>query len=197
MYINNGNIVALQNAIVGVGVSDTATLRRTFNTGNVKYLDSNGQLNNSDGVKSILYVDQHVSLDSKYCLIADGSTRDLATALQNAGNNNVYIGNDAAIAVPVSITNNDTQAAIHIDKTDATAKGGTNSKIVIVDGMTTQDLTDLNLLSDKGGRDNNTGVKIADDSQDIEVKTLSGRFRTVLKAGQSYSTVTLRWWLWL
>lgn len=191
MSINNGNIVALQNAIVGVGVSDTATLRRTFNTGNVHYLDSNGQLNNSDGVKSILYVDQHVSLDSKYRLIADGSTRDLATALQNAGNNNVYIGNDAAIAVPVSITNNDTQAAIHIDTTDATAKGGTNSKIVIVDGMTTQDLTDLNLLSDKGGSDNNTGVKIADDSQDIEVKTLSGRFRTVLKAGQSYSTVTL------
>ena len=191
MSINNGNIVALQNAIVGVGVSDTATLRRTFNTGNVQYLDSNGQLNNSDGVKSILYVDQHVSLDSKYRLIADGSTRDLATALQNAGNNNVYIGNDAAIAVPVSITNNDTQAAIHIDTTDATAKGGTNSKIVIVDGMTTQDLTDLNLLSDKGGSDNNTGVKIADDSQDIEVKTLSGRFRTVLKAGQSYSTVTL------
>ena len=68
MSINNGNIVALQNAIVGVGVSDTATLRRTFNTGNVKYLDSNGQLNNSDGVKSILYVDQHVSLDSKYRL---------------------------------------------------------------------------------------------------------------------------------
>ena len=191
MSINNGNIVALQNAIVGVGVSDTATLRRTFNTGNVKYLDSNGQLNNSDGVKSILYVDQHVSLDSKYRLIADGSTRDLATALQNAGNNNVYIGNDAAIAVPVSITNNDTQAAIHIDTTDATAKGGTNSKIVIVDGMTTQDLTDLNLLSDKGGSDNNTGVKIADDSQDIEVKTLSGRFGKVLKAGQSYSTVTL------
>lgn len=191
MSINNGNIVALQNAIVGVGVSDTATLRKTFNTGNVQYLDSNGQLNNSDGVKSILYVDQQVSLDSKYRLIADGSTRDLATALQNAGNNNVYIGNDAAIAVPVSITNNDTQAAIHIDTTDATAKGGTNSKIVIVDGMTTQDLTDLNLLSDKGGSDNNTGVTIADDSQDIEVKTLSGRFRTVLKAGQSYSTVTL------
>ena len=191
MSINTGNIVSLQNAIVGVGTSDTATLRNTFNTGNVQYLDSNGQLNNSDGVKSILYVDQHVSLDSKYRLIADGSTRDLATALQNAGNNNVYIGNDAAIAVPVSITNNDTQAAIHIDTTDATAKGGTNSKIVIVDGMTTQDLTDLNLLSDKGGSDNNTGVKIADDSQDIEVKTLSGRFRTVLKAGQSYSTVTL------
>ena len=190
MSINNGNIVALQNAIVGVGVSDTATLRRTFNTGNVKYLDSNGQLNNSDGVTSILYVDQHVSLDSKYRLIADGSTNDLATALSNAGSNNIYIGENSAVAVPVSIATND-QAAIHIDTTDATAKGGTNSKIVIVDGMTTQDLTDLNLLSDKGGSDNNTGVKIADDSQDIEVKTLSGRFRTVLKAGQSYSTVTL------
>ena len=190
MSINNGNIVALQNAIVGVGVSDTATLRRTFNTGNVHYLDSNGQLNNSDGVTSILYVDQHVSLDSKYRLIADGSTNDLATALSNAGSNNIYIGENSAVAVPVSIATND-QAAIHIDTIDATAKGGTNSKIVIVDGMTTQDLTDLNLLSDKGGSDNNTGVTIADDSQDIEVKTLSGRFRTVLKAGQSYSTVTL------
>lgn len=190
MSINNGNIVALQNAIVGVGVSDTATLRRTFNTGNVKYLDSNGQLNNSDGVKSILYVDQHVSLNSRYRLIADGSTNDLATALSNAGSNNIYIGENSAVAVPVSIATND-QAAIHIDTIDATAKGGTNSKIVIVDGMTTQDLTDLNLLSDKGGSDNNTGVTIADDSQDIEVKTLSGRFRTVLKAGQSYSTVTL------
>lgn len=190
MSINNGNIVALQNAIVGVGVSDTATLRRTFNTGNVKYLDSNGQLNNSDGVKSILYVDQHVSLDSKYRLIADGSTNDLATALSNAGSNNIYIGENSAVAVPVSIATND-QAAIHIDTTDATAKGGTNSRFIIVDGITTQDLTSVNLLSDNGGSDSNKGVKIADDSQDIEVKTLSGRFGKVLKAGQSYSTVTL------
>lgn len=190
MSINNGNIVALQNAIVGVGVSDTATLRRTFNKGNVKYLDSNGQLNNSDGVKSILYVDQHVSLDSQYRLIADGSTNDLATALSNAGSNNIYIGENSAVAVPVSIATND-QAAIHIDTTYATAKGGTNSRFIIVDGITTQDLTSVNLLSDNGGSDSNKGVKIADDSQDIEVKTLSGRFRTVLKAGQSYSTVTL------
>lgn len=188
MSINNGNIVALQNAIVGV--SDTATLRRTFNTGNVKYLDSNGQLNNSDGVTSILYVDQHVSLDSKYRLIADGSTNDLATALSNAGSNNIYIGENSAVAVPVSIATND-QAAIHIDTTDATAKGGTNSRFIIVDGITTQDLTSVNLLSDNGGSDSNKGVKIADDSQDIEVKTLSGRFGKVLKAGQSYSTVTL------
>ena len=190
MSINNGNIVALQNAIVGVGVSDTATLRRTFNTGNVKYLDSNGQLNNSDGVTSILYVDQHVSLDLKYRLIADGSTNDLAKALSNAGSNNIYIGENSAVAVPVSIATND-QAAIHIDTTDATAKGGTNSRFIIVDGITTQDLTSVNLLSDNGGSDSNKGVKIDDDSQDIEVKTLSGRFRTVLKAGQSYSTVTL------
>lgn len=191
MSINTGNLVALQNAIVGVGISDTATLRRTFNTGNVKYLDSNGQLNNSDGITSILYLNQHVSLDSRYRLIADGSTKDLTTALNNAGSNNVYIGENSAVAVPVSIATNDAQAAIHIDTTDATAKGGTNSKIVIVDGMTTQDLTSVNLLSDNGGSDSNKGVKIADDSQDIEVKTLSGRFRTVLKAGQSYSTVTL------
>lgn len=191
MSINTGNLVALQNAIVGVGISDTATLRSTFNDGNVQYFDATGQLNNSDGITSILYLNQHVSLDSRYRLIADGSTKDLTTALNNAGSNNVYIGENSAVAVPVSIATNDAQAAIHINKTDATAKGGTNSKIVIVDGMTTQDLTDLNLLSDKGGSDNNTGVKIADDSQDIEVKTLSGRFRTVLKAGQSYSTVTL------
>lgn len=190
MSINTGNLVALQNAIVGVGISDTATLRRTFNTGNVKYLDSNGQLNNSDGVKSILYVDQHVSLDSNYRLIADGSTRDLATARQNAGNNNVYIGNDAAIAVPVSITNNDTQAAIHIDTTGATAKGGTNSRFIIVDGINTQDLTEVNLLSDTGGSDG-TAVKIADNGQDIKVVTLSGRFGTVLEKGKSYSKVTL------
>ena len=191
MYINNGNIVALQNAIVGVGVSDTATLRRTFNTGNVKYLDSNGQLNNSDGVKSILYVDQHVSLDSRYRLIADGSTKDLATALSNAGSNNIYIGENSAVAVPVSIATNDAQAAIHINTTDATAKGGTNSRFIIVDGITTQDITSVNLLSDNGGSDRNTGVKIADDSQDIEVKTLSGRFGKVLEKGKSYSKITL------
>lgn len=191
MSINNGNIVALQNAIVGVGVSDTATLRRTFNTGNVKYLDSNGQLNNSDGVKSILYVDQHVSLDSSYRLIADGSTKDLATALSNAGSNNIYIGENSAVAVPVSIATNDAQAAIHINTTDATAKGGTNSRFIIVDGITTQDITSVNLLSDNGGSDRNTGVKIADDSQDIEVKTLSGRFGKVLEKGKSYSKITL------
>lgn len=189
MSINNGNIVALQNAIVGVGVSDTATLRRTFNTGNVKYLDSNGQLNNSDGVTSILYVDQHVSLDSKYRLIADGSTNDLATALSNARSNNIYIGENSAVAVPVSIATND-QAAIHIDTTDATAKGGTNSRFIIVDGINTQDLTEVNLLSDTGGSDG-TAVKIDDNGQDIKVVTLSGRFGTVLEKGQSYSTVTL------
>lgn len=186
MSINNGNILALQNAIVGVGVSDTATLRRTFNTGNVKYLDSNGQLNNSDGVKSILYVDQHVSLDSSYRLIADGSTKDLATALSNAGSNNIYIGENSAVAVPVSIATNDAQAAIHIDTTDATAKGGTNSRFIIVDGITTQDLTEVNLLSDNGGSDG-TAVKIDNTSQDIKVVTLSGRFGTVLEKGKSYS----------
>ena len=182
MSISTGNIVALQNAIVGEGISDTATLRNTFNTGNVKYLDSNGQLNNSDGITSILYLNQHVSLDSKYRLIADGSTKDLTTALNNAGINNIYIGENSAVAVPVSIATNDTQAAIHIDANDATAKGGTNSRFIIVGDFTTQDLPEVNLLSDNGGSDSNTGVKI---------KTLSGRFRTVLKAGQSYSTVTL------
>ena len=190
MSINTGNIVSLQNAIVGVGTSDTATLRNTFNTGNVQYLDSNGQLNNSDGVKSILYVDQHVSLDSKYRLIADGSTKDLTTALNNAGSNNVYIGENSAVAVPVSIATNDAQAAIHIDTTDATAKGGTNSRFIIVDGINTQDLTEVNLLSDTGGSDG-TAVKIADNGQDIKVVTLSGRFGTVLEKGKSYSKVTL------
>ena len=165
MSISTGNIVALQNAIVGVGISDTATLRNTFNTGNVKYLDSNGQLNNSDGITSILYLNQHVSLDSKYRLIADGSTKDLTTALNNAGINNIYIGENSAVAVPVSIATNDTQAAIHIDANDATAKGGTNSRFIIVGDFTTQDLPEVNLLSDNGGSDSNTGVKIADDSQ--------------------------------
>lgn len=192
MSINNGNIVALQNAIVGVGVSDTATLRRTFNKGNVKYLDSNGQLNNSDGITSILYLNQHVSLDSRYSLIADGSTKDLTTALNNAGSNNVYvyIGENSAVAVPVSIATNDAQAAIHIDTTDATAKGGTNSRFIIVDGINTQDLTEVNLLSDTGGSDG-TAVKIDDNGQDIKVVTLSGRFGTVLEKGKSYSKVTL------
>lgn len=190
MSINNGNIVALKNAIVGVGVSDTATLRRTFNTGNVKYLDSNGQLNNSDGITSILYLNQHVSLNSRYRLIADGSTKDLTTALNNAGSNNVYIGENSAVAVPVSIATDDAQAAIHIDTTDATAKGGTNSRFIIVDGINTQDLTSVNLLSDNGGSDG-TAVKIADNGQDIKVVTLSGRFGTVLEKGKSYSKVTL------
>ena len=191
--LNDSDLVALQNSIIGVGVADVASLRSVFSTTDLTYFGANGELDNTDNVKSILYLAQPVSLGAKGYLISDSTaTQDTPALRTKVGQNNVYIGENSAVAVHLSAANDQNQAAIHIDKKNASAKGGgQNSKIVIVGGATAQDLQNLNLFSDKNDSDNGTEVKVAADGHDILVTTLSGRFSKVLKAGQSCSTVTL------
>ena len=191
--LNNSDLVALQNSIIGVGVADVEALRNVFATTDLTYFGTNGELDNTDNVKSILYLAQPVSLGADGYLISDSTaTQDNKALRDKVGTNNVYIGENSAVAVHLSAANDQNQAAIHIDKENASAKGGgQNSKIVIVGGATAQDLQNLNLFSDKNDSDNGTDVKVAADGHDILVTTLSGRFSKVLKAGQSYSTVTL------
>ena len=191
--LNDSDLVALQNSIIGVGVADVASLRSVFSTTDLTYFGTNGELDNTDNVKSILYLAQPVSLGADGYLISDSTaTQDNKALRDKVGTNNVYIGENSAVAVHLSAANDQNQAAIHIDKENASAKGGgQNSKIVIVGGATAQDLQNLNLFSDKNASDNSMAVKVAADGHDILVTTLSGRFSKVLKAGQSYSTVTL------
>lgn len=191
--LNNSDLVALQNSIIGVGVADVEALRNVFATTDLTYFGTNGELDNTDNVKSILYLAQPVSLGADGYLISDSTaTQDNKALRDKVGTNNVYIGENSAVAVHLSAANDQNQAAIHIDKENASAKGGgQNSKIVIVGGATAQDLQNLNLFSDKNDSDNGTEVKVAADGHDILVTTLSGRFSKVLKAGQSCSTVTL------
>lgn len=191
--LNNSDLVALQNSIIGVGVADVEALRNVFATTDLTYFGTNGELDNTDNVKSILYLAQPVSLGADGYLISDSTaTQDNKALRDKVGTNNVYIGENSAVAVHLSAANDQNQAAIHIDKENASAKGGgQNSKIVIVGGATAQDLQNLNLFSDKNDSDNGTDVKVAADGHDILVTTLSGRFSKVLKAGQSCSTVTL------
>ena len=191
--LNDSDLVALQNSIIGVGVADVEALRNVFATTDLTYFGTNGELDNTDNVKSILYLAQPVSLGADGYLISDSTaTQDNKALRDKVGTNNVYIGENSAVAVHLSAANDQNQAAIHIDKENASAKGGgQNSKIVIVGGATAQDLQNLNLFSDKNDSDNGTEVKVAADGHDILVTTLSGRFSKVLKAGQSCSTVTL------
>ena len=152
--LNDSDLVALQNSIIGVGVADVASLRSVFSTTDLTYFGTNGELDNTDNVKSILYLAQPVSLGADGYLISDSTaTQDNKALRDKVGTNNVYIGENSAVAVHLSAANDQNQAAIHIDKENASAKGGgQNSKIVIVGGATAQDLQNLNLFSDKNGR---------------------------------------------
>ena len=170
-----GNLIALQNAIIGVGATDTEL--------------ASFYAQHQDQAQAMVYLKQALSLGTNQQLIADNSSSNYNTSQTSAGNNSIYLGPQSALAVDLNaFTGN--QAAIYIQKDNASIEGQTNSKIIIVDGSSSTQITDLKLFADNGGSDG-TAVKIADTGQDIEVVSATGLYSTTLEAGKSYGTVTL------
>ena len=170
-----GDLIALQNAIIGVGATNTELA--SFYT------------QHQDQASAMVYLKQALSLRADQQLIADNSSTNYTTSQTSAGSNSIYLGEKSALAVDLNaFTGN--QAAIHIQKADASVQGQQQSKIIIVDGSSSTQITDLKLFEDTGGSDGSQ-VKIADSSQSIQVVSASGLYGTTLEAGKSYGTVTL------
>ena len=170
-----GDLIALQNAIIGVGATDTEL--------------ASFYAQHQDQAQAMVYLKQALTLGADQQLIADNSSSNYTTSQTSAGNNSIYLGPQSALAVDLNaFTGN--QAAIYIQKDNASIEGQTNSKIIIVDGSSSTQITDLKLFKDTGGSDG-TQVKIADSSQSIQVVSASGLYGTTLEAGKSYGTVTL------
>ena len=170
-----GNLIALQNAIIGVGATDTEL--------------ASFYAQHQDQAQAMVYLKQALTLGADQQLIADNSSSNYATSQTSAGSNSIYLGEKSTLAVDLNaFTGN--QAAIYIQKDNASIEGQTNSKIIIVDGSSSTQITDLKLFADTGGSDG-TDVKIADTSQDIEVVSATGLYGTTLKAGTSYDSITL------
>lgn len=170
-----GNLIALQNAIIGVGATDTEL--------------ASFYAQHQDQAQAMVYLKQALTLGADQQLIADNSSSNYTTSQTSAGNNSIYLGSQSALAVDLNAFTGK-QAAIYIQKDNASIEGQTNSKIIIVDGSSSTQITDLKLFKDTGGSDG-TQVKIADSSQSIQVVSASGLYGTTLEAGKSYGTVTL------
>ena len=170
-----GNLIALQNAIIGVGATDTEL--------------ASFYAQHQDQAQAMVYLKQALTLGADQQLIADNSSSKYTTSQTPAGNNSIYLGPQSALAVDLNAFTGK-QAAIYIQKDNASIEGQTNSKIIIVDGSSSTQITDLKLFKDTGGSDG-TQVKIADSSQSIQVVSASGLYGTTLEAGKSYGTVTL------
>ena len=170
-----GDLIALQNAIIGVGATDTEL--------------ASFYAQHQDQAQAMVYLKQALTLGADQQLIADNSSSNYTTSQTSAGNNSIYLGPQSALAVDLNAFTGK-QAAIYIQKDNASIEGQTNSKIIIVDGSSSTQITDLKLFKDTGGSDG-TQVKIADSSQSIQVVSASGLYGTTLEAGKSYGTVTL------
>ena len=170
-----GDLIALKNAIIGVGSTDTEL--------------ASFYAQHQDQAQAMVYLKQALTLGADQQLIADNSSSNYITSKTSAGSNSVYLGESSALAVDLNAFIGN-QAAIYIQKENASVEGQTNSKIIIVDGSSSTQITDLKLFADTGGSDG-TDVKIADTSQDIEVVSATGLYGTTLKAGTSYDSITL------
>ena len=170
-----GNLIALQNAIIGVGATDTEL--------------ASFYAQHQDQAQAMVYLKQALTLGADQQLIADNSSSNYTTSQTSAGNNSIYLGPQSALAVNLNAFTG-SQAAIHIQKADASVQGQQDSKIIIVNGSSSTQITDLKLFADNGGSDG-TAVKIADTGKDIEVVSATGLYSTTLEAGKSYGTVTL------
>ena len=198
----NGALVALQNSILAVGVTDSTEadgdtaieqIQQTFAT----YLNDNGALS-ADGVGAIAYVAKAMNLGADDKIVVDASRnakqyQDLMdvtntnpstedTAFRTAVNtNNAYIGansvlafgNDALNATSTDGTTTIERAALHFDDDNASIYGA-GGKIVLTGGEFNT-IDKVLLFTDKGTGEH-AGVLIAADGQDIRVESLSGLY---------------------
>ena len=195
-----GQVIALRNAIMAIGVSDTeeATVREQLQGTFAQYLDANGSLD-ADGVGSILYVAKALDVDSTSKLIVD-SKRSFTTFEQDRAqiatgaygdkiaDNDVYIGENSALALgeAAALTaayNNAPRAALDFDKAGASLYAEKNAKILLV-GSDFSIHSNIHLFSDNDG-----GIKI--NGNNVTVSTMNNLLIDTLEAGQEYGDITL------
>ena len=196
----NGQVIALRNAIMAIGVSDTeeATVREQLQGTFAQYLDANGSLD-ADGVGSILYVAEALNVDNGSKLIVD-SKRSFTTYANDSaqkatgayGNkidqNDVYIGENSALALgeAAALTatyNNAPRAALDFDKTGASLYAEKNAKILLV-GSDFSIHSDIHLFSDNDG-----GIMI--NGNNVTVSTMNNLLIDTLEQGKEAGSIKL------
>ena len=197
----NGQVIALRNAIMAIGVSDTeeATVREQLQGTFAQYLDANGSLD-ADGVGSILYVAEALNVDNNSKLIVD-SKRSFTTYANDSAqkatgaygdkidNNDVYIGENSALALgeAAALTatyNNAPRAALDFDKNGASLYAEKNAKILLV-GSDFSIHSDIHLFSDNDGN----GIMI--NGNNVTVSTMNNLLIDTLEQGKEAGSIKL------
>ena len=197
----DGNVIALRNSIMAIGVSDTeeATVREQLQSTFAQYLDANGSLD-ADGVGSILYVAEALDVDAGSKLIVDSKRSFTSFANDSAqtatgayGNkidqNDVYIGENSALALgeAAALTatyGNAPRAALDFDKAGASLYAEKNAKILLV-GSDFSIHSDIHLFSDNDGN----GIMI--NGNNVTVSTLNNLLIDTLEVGKEAGDITL------
>ena len=197
----DGNVIALRNSIMAIGVSDTeeATVREQLQSTFAQYLDANGSLD-ADGVGSILYVAEALDVDAGSKLIVDSKRSFTSFANDSAqtatgayGNkidqNDVYIGENSALALgeAAALTatySNAPRAALDFDKAGASLYAEKNAKILLV-GSDFSIHSDIHLFSDNDGN----GIMI--NGNNVTVSTLNNLLIDTLEVGKEAGDITL------
>ena len=196
-----GNVIALRNAIMAIGVSDTqeATVREQLQSTFAQYLDANGSLD-ADGVGSVLYVAEALNVNNGSKLIVDSKRRfttyanDLAQTATGAyghkiATNDVYIGENSALALgeAAALTatyNNAPRAALHFNKNDASLYAEKNAKILLV-GSDFSIHSNIHLFSDNDGN----GIMI--NGNNVTVSTMNNLLIDTLEQGKEAGSIKL------
>ena len=197
----NGNVIALRNSIMAIGVSDTeeATVREQLQSTFAQYLDANGSLD-ADGVGSILYVAEALDVDAGSKLIVDSKRSFTSFANDSAqtatgayGNkidqNDVYIGENSALALgeAAALTTtygNAPRAALDFDKAGASLYAEKNAKILLV-GSDFSIHSDIHLFSDNDGN----GIMI--NGNNVTVSTMNNLLIDTLEQGKEAGSIKL------
>ena len=198
-----GQVIALRNAIMAIGVSDTeeATVREQLQGTFAQYLDANGSLD-ADGVGSILYVAKALDVDSTSKLIVDSKrsfttyANDRAQTATGAygykiNHNDVYIGENSALALgeAAALTATDgtnPRAALHFNKNDASLYAEKNAKILLV-GSDFSIHSNIHLFSDNDTDDN--GIMI--NGNNVTVSTMNNLLIDTLEQGKVAGDIKL------
>ena len=198
-----GNVIALRNAIMAIGVSDTqeATVREQLQSTFAQYLDANGSLD-ADGVGSVLYVAEALNVNNGSKLIVDSKrsfttyANDLAQTATGAyghkiATNDVYIGENSALALgeAAALTatyNNAPRAALHFNKNDASLYAEKNAKILLV-GSDFSIHSNIHLFSDNDTDDN--GIMI--NGNNVTVSTMNNLLIDTLEQGKVAGDIKL------
>ena len=187
--IVNGNVYALQNAIVSIGNKDEAAVKSVF----AKFVEADGSLQdptvkgNENGVGAIAYVAKKFELDNGSKLVVDPSATD-KTYAQKTYSGDVFVGSNAALAIDVSALADDTKAAITLgNNTNATVYVQDNEKSkMYITGSLSDIKGEINLFDTKNGT--GTVTLTLGNGDKFRVQTINGLFYKEFANGANLAT---------